>query len=329
MRQSPVAVLLAASLMLACGPNQRQESESIGCGSHSPHEWYFWADDGVQHYVAELGDGPSIVVLHGGWGAEHGYLLELVQPLGDRYRFVLYDQRGSLRSPAPDETIALDRLVADLETLRRETGIQRMTLLTHSMGSKLAYAYLREHPGRVRAMVMLGAVIPEGAIPDEDAAAQAHARFVQFARANEERQVKAEGLVGRQWADLTDKEKSARNQISFASGNIVHMERWRRLKGGQVFHNGRVYQLLRDNSPPEDWRGLFDAVKLHAKPLYLIMGDHDLVDFGLVSWPHLMETLPNSTLTVIDRAGHNAWIDQPVAVRAALAQALSSATNDE
>ena len=327
---STAALLLATSLLFACdGKFHTQKSTSATCEDHTAHQWYFWTDDGVRHYVVEFGRGPTVVVLHGGWGAEHSYLLDLVQPLADRFQFVLYDQRGSLRSPAPDETISLNRLVSDLEKLRQESGNEQLTLLTHSMGSMLAYAYLREHPERVRAIVMLSAVIPEDATTDDSLTARAHDRFVAFAQENEAKQVKNEGLDGKDWDNLTDKEKSARNQISFASGNIVHMERWRQLKGGQVFFNSHVYQLLRKNSASEDWKGLFEAMNFNATPLYLIMGDHDLVDFGLATWPRLLETLPNSKMTVIDQAGHNAWIDQPVAVQDALAQTLSAATKNE
>ena len=48
------------------------------------------------------------------------------------------------------------QLVADLERLRREIGEDRMTLLAHSMGAQLAYAYLQRHPQRVGGLVMLG-----------------------------------------------------------------------------------------------------------------------------------------------------------------------------
>jgi hypothetical protein len=81
-------------------------------------QWYFWTDDGVRHYAYEFGTaagpGDTVIVLHGGWGAEHAYLIDALVPLADRHRLVLYDPRGSLRSPAPDSTVRLERLVADL-----------------------------------------------------------------------------------------------------------------------------------------------------------------------------------------------------------------------
>ena len=46
----------------------------------------------------EFGTGKdTVLVLHGGFGAEHSYMLTALRPLEKQYHFVLYDQRGSLR----------------------------------------------------------------------------------------------------------------------------------------------------------------------------------------------------------------------------------------
>src|SRR5688500_18109892 len=66
-------------------------------------DWFLstgsWADD-PQLYVREVGSGRPVVMLHGGWGAEHAGLVEAIKGLESGFRFIFYDQRGSLRSPA-------------------------------------------------------------------------------------------------------------------------------------------------------------------------------------------------------------------------------------
>ena len=72
------------------------------------NQWYMNTTDAdgakMSHYIAEHGveskPGNTVIALHGGWGAEHSYLVPAIKPLASEYRFVLYDQRGSLRSPA-------------------------------------------------------------------------------------------------------------------------------------------------------------------------------------------------------------------------------------
>ena len=101
-------------------------------------EWYLPSADGeARLYVWEVGRGDPVIVLHGGFGAEHSYLYDAVRGLSDRHRFVFYDQRGSLRSPCALEAVRFEAHVADLETLRAELGLERVSLFAHSMGTVL------------------------------------------------------------------------------------------------------------------------------------------------------------------------------------------------
>src|SRR5215204_6021238 len=152
-----------AVMMLCCGIAARSKAGAQAAPapvSLRGEEWDYVADDGVRHYVIEFGRGDTVVVLHGGWGGEHSGLIDAVRPLSDRFHFVLYDQRGSLRSAAPESTIAVDRLVRDLDGLRRQLRQERIALLAHSMGSALGYAYLAGHPDRVRGLVLFAPVRP-------------------------------------------------------------------------------------------------------------------------------------------------------------------------
>lgn len=129
------------------------------------YQWYMKTADDVVHYVAEYGvervPGNVVVVLHGGWGAEHSYLLPVVRPLAHEYRFVLYDQRGSLRSPVrPPAQVSYGALIEDLEQLRQRLGLEKITLLAHSMGNHLAYGYLRAYPERVAGLILVGPTVP-------------------------------------------------------------------------------------------------------------------------------------------------------------------------
>lgn len=75
-----------------------------------------------------------------------------------RYRIVLFDQRGCGRSqPAAGlEENTTAHLIGDIETLRIHCGIERWLLLGGSWGATLALAYAQRHPARVRAMVLRG-----------------------------------------------------------------------------------------------------------------------------------------------------------------------------
>ena len=54
---------------------------------------------GVELFVRRIGTGAPVVVLHGGPGAHHDYLLPGFDALAEGRELIYYDQRGGGRSP--------------------------------------------------------------------------------------------------------------------------------------------------------------------------------------------------------------------------------------
>jgi proline iminopeptidase len=113
--------------------------------------------DGYRFHAQTFGDDrlPVLIVLHGGPGGDHRYLLGL-QALSDLRRVVFYDQRGTGLSPrVPAKTISVDGYMADLDAIVQRVSPGRpVDLLGHSWGAMLASAYTGRHPDKVRRLVL-------------------------------------------------------------------------------------------------------------------------------------------------------------------------------
>jgi proline iminopeptidase len=95
-------------------------------------------------------------VLHGGPGADHGYLRPGFDVLAEGRQLVYYDQRGGGRSPVPRSVpVGWREQVADLEALRGLWGLERLTLAGYSWGGLLALLYALEHPERVGRLALV------------------------------------------------------------------------------------------------------------------------------------------------------------------------------
>ena len=94
------------------------------------------------------GDGPPLILIHGIGASRHSWD-GLIAHLRDEFRCISYDLRGHGRSPAPAPSYTLDDLVADLERLRLELGLERAHFAGHSLGGMIGPAYARRYPGRV------------------------------------------------------------------------------------------------------------------------------------------------------------------------------------
>lgn len=114
--------------------------------------------NGVRLYTRRAGEGPPVVVLHGGPGAQHDYLLPQYDGLARGRTLIYYDQRGGGRSPVARETpVGWREHVADLDDLRTQWGLDRLRLLGYSWGGLLAVLYALEHPSRIAELALVAA----------------------------------------------------------------------------------------------------------------------------------------------------------------------------
>ncbi len=110
----------------------------------------------VRLFERRIGTGPETVVLHGGPGAHHDYLLPGFDALAINRTLIYYDQRGGGRSAVPRETpVGWREQVADLEDLRVIWGLERLTLAGYSWGGLLALLYALEHPDKVERLALV------------------------------------------------------------------------------------------------------------------------------------------------------------------------------
>ena len=116
-------------------------------------------DDIHELHVEECGNpqGLPVVFLHGGPGAgASSYHRRFFDP--QRYRIVLFDQRGAGKSTPHGELRhnTTRHLVDDIEAIREHAGVERWVVFGGSWGSTLALAYAQTHPERVLGLVLRG-----------------------------------------------------------------------------------------------------------------------------------------------------------------------------
>jgi proline iminopeptidase len=110
-------------------------------------------------YVEECGNpkGLPVVFLHGGPGAGcEEYHRRFFDP--ERYRIVLFDQRGCGRSGPHAElkNNTTQALVADIELIRERLGIEKWVVFGGSWGSTLGLVYAETYPECVLGLVLRG-----------------------------------------------------------------------------------------------------------------------------------------------------------------------------
>jgi proline iminopeptidase len=123
----------------------------------------FFEVNGVRLFTRRVGTGgnPLVVVLHGGPGAHHDYLLPQYDLLAEGRELFYYDQRGGGQSAVSRETpVGWREHVADLDAVRERLELERITICGYSWGGLLAVLYLLEQPERVERLALVSPAAP-------------------------------------------------------------------------------------------------------------------------------------------------------------------------
>jgi proline iminopeptidase len=103
--------------------------------TQTPLYWAAWGPPSAE----------KLLVLHGGPGAHHDYLLPQMLHLAKRYNVIFYDQRGGGQSKSDStEPIGWQTHVADLSAVIAELGVTPLSIVGYSFGGMIALLYCLE-----------------------------------------------------------------------------------------------------------------------------------------------------------------------------------------
>lgn len=125
----------------------------------------FVSAGGLRTHVAEAGEGPPIMLVHG-WPQHWWMWRELIGPLAESRRVICPDLRGFGWTDAPpggyDPEVFARDLVALLDALEVEDPVD---LIGHDWGGWTGFMLCLRHPGRIRRFLALNIYHPFGRAP--------------------------------------------------------------------------------------------------------------------------------------------------------------------
>ncbi|MFC5664320.1 alpha/beta fold hydrolase [Kitasatospora misakiensis] len=276
--------------------------------------------DGTTLAFRTVGDGPPLLCLPGGPGRAAEYLGDLGGLAATR-TLILPDTRGTGASatPADPATFRVDRLVDDVEALRRHLALDRLDLLGHSAGGGLALLYAAAHPDRLSSLTL---VTPSFAAVG--LASDTGAEEVIAARAAEPWHAEAVTAY-RRIKSARSFAEAARHRLAFeplmygrwdaaARAHAAADPAQRSLPVSEHYYAGYTPAV-------EQLRGRLGALPC---PVLLLAGELDL-------WPtaasaaEAASLFPHAALAVQPGAGHYPWLDDPAAFTATVETFLRGA----
>jgi proline iminopeptidase len=291
-------------------------------------------DDLHSVYYEESGnrEGIPVVYLHGGPGSgSNENHRRYFNP--DKYRIIIFDQRGCNRSTPRGETRnnTTQHLIEDMETLREELGVDKWLVYGGSWGAALGLLYAQSHPVRVSGMILRGTFLAR----QED--------LDWFIRHGDNR------IFPDAWEDFIAliPENERDNLVEAYYSRVHGDDRALGLRAAQAWSRwaGTIATYLLTETSPQpvaeeqvlhevliethyarhryfiaDNQILVNVDKLPAVPTDIIHGRRDLTCTLSASWA-LHKALPDSRLHIVREGGHLAG--EPV-----LTDALVTATDE-
>jgi proline iminopeptidase len=251
---------------------------------------------GIALFERRIGRGAPVVILHGGPGAHHDYLLPGFDALARGRELIYYDQRGGGRSPvARDVPVGWQEHVADLEELRGQWKLEQLSLVGYSWGGLLAQLYAAEFPHRMR---RLGLVSPAPAW--REMRAEFERRFAERNLAPELQQQRAElrasGLREENPAEYTRRVF----ELSVAP-YFYDPDRARDLTPFRI--TGRTQQEVWASLGQYDLRPALDRV---AVPSIVLQGEQDVIPLESTQ---TVAQLLSASLHILRHCGHVPYIE--------------------
>jgi pimeloyl-ACP methyl ester carboxylesterase len=238
--------------------------------------------NGVELFYDELGSGEPLI-LHHGYTGSHDVWLDLIAPrLADRFRCIVMDARGAGDSTHPDGGYEIAQYARDVVGMADALGIDRFTYVGHSMGGGIGFQLGLDHAERLERLVLVAA-IPSGGI-EASPAMREQARATRQASDGRARMLEQRLLLRVRDVSEGRVEQSVDRALSVSDGHFE--QSWTSMVEFDV--SDRLDEL--------------------TTPTLVIAGAAD----GLCA-ANLQDflRLPNATLHVFSRVGHNIPSDVP------------------
>lgn len=250
---------------------------------------------------------PTAFLVHGGPGGDHTSYKAGLSDLSQKMQLVYFDHRGQGRSArGPKETYTLENNVEDMEALRQYLGLDKIIVIGGSYGGMVALSYAIKYPQNLSHLIVIATV------PDY--------RFLEKAKqfiaekGTDEQKKYAELLWAGNFKD--EAELKAYFQVMAPLYSVTYNP-----EAKNQSDNRTIYSVDAINQAFGGFLRTYNILdRLHkiTAPTLVIGGRHDWICPPEFS-EEIAAAIPNSDLRIFENSGHLIRVDEPQALKDAIA----------
>jgi proline iminopeptidase len=319
--KKPILLLVVIFLSIAAFAQTKKPKAAaspVSANIYPIQEGYVDAN-GVLIYYQTIGQGAPLMIVHGGPGVSHDYLMPYLLPLARGNKLIFIDERGSGRSEKLEDATqyTVENMVEDVESVRQALHLGKISLMGHSYGGVLAQAYAFKYQQNLTHLVLGGTFYST--------------REMNKVLAEEKRSMPPEALVklealekaglfnkGKDWEKGRYPDDYAK--LAWGDGYFPYLYQRRPdanydPASGNTSTSWDLYREMWGSDGEFVIDGNLKSVEYLDKlstihvPTLLICGDHDESNPSLSRTMH--EKIAGSKLAIMPQSGHMAFVDQP------------------
>jgi len=253
---------------------------------------------------------PRLLVLHGGPGADHQYLLPQMLHLGEKFDLLFYDQRGGGKSRSDARApVTWKTHVEDLDGVTREFSLDPLSIVGYSWGAMLGLLYAIEQRRNPHLVAPSRMALINPAPLTREYRRQFESEFARRQAGPEIQKLRDELAA----SELRERDPEPYRQRAFELGVAGYFSNPRKATDLTPFRVvGRVQQSVWDSLGDFD---LIRDLKGIRIPSIIISGRDDPIP--LASSSEAARAL-ETNFVVLDECGHVPYVEQPSKLFAAL-----------
>jgi pimeloyl-ACP methyl ester carboxylesterase len=243
----------------------------------------------------DVGEGPALVLLHGGTGDPESYWSPQLPVLSQHFRLILTQYPGYGDEAGGDAPFSIPSCAAHVCRLLDELGVERASLVGLSLGGAVSLQFALDYPARVRRLVLADTM--------SGVWTQKFRRFIDHALIGAIEQGGHDLMFELNLIFAFSERYLGENEALFDP----QKQAWRSM---DVARYTAMLRAIRDWSVDERL-GEIEA------PALVLWGSED-IEIPRVYSERLASALPHAILSVIEGSGHKSCADRPEAFNKAV-----------
>ena len=270
--------------------------------------------EGVKICYEIFGEGYPLFLIHG-FGAKKESWIAQVPELSKHFKVIRLDNRGAGKSDRPETEYTMEIFADDIKNLMDHLGIEKANVCGWSLGGMIVQNFVLKYPNRVNKVILINTNygFPDASGPE-----------VYKNMRLSELELKKEDLAKAWWSGT---------RSSFYIKFRKQMEADPSKKWYGVWSAEDLIKESAINPPTaKDINMQAGALKTHntfdrldtiKNPTLILAASHDRL-MSISSMEQIHEKIPNSTLVVIEKAGHSSPLEKTPEVNQNIIEFLKS-----